>query len=387
MAQRPFPSLHIKAFRGLRDLHLEDCEPVNLLVGGNNCGKTSVLEAILLLANPYDPRQWEGAVELRKTWPFVEGRFRGSGIDRLDALAWLFPHGASGIEPLSIAGGGPAGSIVATVEQIRGAAPDRPVVSEGEWIEGSFPRLGLRNRDEGRGAASEDVRGLEIAIRGASERHVPQFRMVLWERGRGPRSRPNAEPGIPIAFATPISHRSDGYLTARVSRLLRAKKKTRLVELLKGLDPEISDLVVVSPEDSDDFAAVPRWSSRPTLHVEHDAAGLVPVHAMGDGIRRAMHFAALVADVERGGVLLVDEIEVGMHTTVLRDVFTWLCESCRASGVQLFAATHSLEAVDAILEGVPDEDIALYRLRHGRAKRFGGELLRVSRMELGQEIR
>lgn len=54
----PFPSLHIQSFRGLRDLQLEACGPVNLLVGGNNSGKTSILEALLLLASPEDPRQW-----------------------------------------------------------------------------------------------------------------------------------------------------------------------------------------------------------------------------------------------------------------------------------------------------------------------------------------
>lgn len=42
--------LRIKGFRGLRDLAMSGLGRVNLLVGTNNCGKTSVLEAMSLLS-------------------------------------------------------------------------------------------------------------------------------------------------------------------------------------------------------------------------------------------------------------------------------------------------------------------------------------------------
>ncbi len=45
---------HIAAFRGLKDVTLDQLARVNLLVGGNNCGKTSVLEALAVFASPLD---------------------------------------------------------------------------------------------------------------------------------------------------------------------------------------------------------------------------------------------------------------------------------------------------------------------------------------------
>lgn len=45
-------SIDIKSFRGFDHLHLDDVGRVNLVVGKNNTGKTSLLEAIALLANP-----------------------------------------------------------------------------------------------------------------------------------------------------------------------------------------------------------------------------------------------------------------------------------------------------------------------------------------------
>ena len=44
-----FQSLHIQGYRRFKDYRLENLARVNLLVGDNNSGKTSVLEAVQLL--------------------------------------------------------------------------------------------------------------------------------------------------------------------------------------------------------------------------------------------------------------------------------------------------------------------------------------------------
>lgn len=38
----------INGYRGLRGLTLEELNKINIFVGPNNCGKTSILEAIIL---------------------------------------------------------------------------------------------------------------------------------------------------------------------------------------------------------------------------------------------------------------------------------------------------------------------------------------------------
>ncbi len=44
--------LAIESFRGIRNLNVKNFNHVNIIVGDNNCGKTSVLESMLLLRNP-----------------------------------------------------------------------------------------------------------------------------------------------------------------------------------------------------------------------------------------------------------------------------------------------------------------------------------------------
>ena len=46
--------LYVQSFRGIRELRAEHLNHINLIVGDNNCGKTSVLEAVLLLRDPSD---------------------------------------------------------------------------------------------------------------------------------------------------------------------------------------------------------------------------------------------------------------------------------------------------------------------------------------------
>src|SRR5262249_19976374 len=48
-------SIHIQNFRGLRDLRIDDLGRINLIVGANNVGKTSLLEALWLFQDAGNP--------------------------------------------------------------------------------------------------------------------------------------------------------------------------------------------------------------------------------------------------------------------------------------------------------------------------------------------
>lgn len=45
-----FEELSIKNFRGIRQAEIKGFSQVNLLLGKNNCGKSSVLEALFLIS-------------------------------------------------------------------------------------------------------------------------------------------------------------------------------------------------------------------------------------------------------------------------------------------------------------------------------------------------
>ncbi|GAC1477422.1 MAG: hypothetical protein NVS2B12_31740 [Ktedonobacteraceae bacterium] len=75
----------IERFRGLRDLKMENLGQINLFVGNNNSGKTSVLEAASLFC---DPLNWGRWYELgsQRDLPDIPSTLL------IDRLIWLFPR-------------------------------------------------------------------------------------------------------------------------------------------------------------------------------------------------------------------------------------------------------------------------------------------------------
>src|SRR6266702_1749618 len=88
-------SLEVRNFRTFRDLKIEHLGRINLLVGKNNVGKTSLLEAIRLYASRASTPAfiWEiMSARYEAKHPFVNVR------DMLAALKYLF-HGREDIKP------------------------------------------------------------------------------------------------------------------------------------------------------------------------------------------------------------------------------------------------------------------------------------------------
>jgi AAA15 family ATPase/GTPase len=117
----------------------------------------------------------------------------------------------------------------------------------------------------------------------------------------------------------------------------------------------------------------------------------VPISVLGDGFRRALAIALSIPRA-RGGLLLVDEIETALYVSFLHKLFSWLLRACENFGVQLFATTHSLEAVTAMVNATPSnvaEGITAYHLSSlGEAsKRYSSEMLARLVTDRGLDIR
>ena len=63
----------------------------------------------------------------------------------------------------------------------------------------------------------------------------------------------------------------------------------------------------------------------------------------------------------KSGVVLIDEFETALHTSSMSKVFKFVIAVSKEFNVQLFLTTHSLEAVDKLLN-CSDEDIDSIRV-------------------------
>ena len=79
-------NLKIEQFRGIRQLSVPNLNHINLIVGDNNCGKTSFLEALLLLRDPGDFTNTLRIARMRDSLAMY------GGISAYESLLTLFPH-------------------------------------------------------------------------------------------------------------------------------------------------------------------------------------------------------------------------------------------------------------------------------------------------------
>ena len=88
---------------------------------------------------------------------------------------------------------------------------------------------------------------------------------------------------------------------------------------------------------------------------------LVPLSILGAGMTHVARIV-LAAATATGGVVLVDEIENGLHHSVQPDVWGVIATAAKQFDVQLFATTHSFECVEAAHEALGADGFSLHRL-------------------------
>jgi len=364
-------NLTIHRFRGLRDLNLKDLGQINILVGGNNSGKTSVLEAISTYCRPLDPLEW-----LNTSW---RREIKYSRKPQLDALKWLFPqnsqvshtHVYEGETYVSSNGDFPVTESRAIYREFEG-------ISElGEVENSSESQLEIDEIE-----FDNILRGAELELKVATiyDPEELSVKFEIWENQRFVNRKNRSTAVLPIDTVTPFSHRIEQLQINLLSEVILLGMKPEVIKLLQQMDSEITDLVILSPT-----------GKSPSLYIDHKRVGISPLSAFGDGVRRLLFIALTLVKVE-GGVLLIDEIETAIHTVALGSSFAWIVKWCQLLDVQLFATTHSLEAIDAMLEASDSEtDLVLYRLEkkesQTKAIRLERERLQRLREDLGQEVR
>src|SRR5260370_32304229 len=72
----------------------------------------------------------------------------------------------------------------------------------------------------------------------------------------------------------------------------------------------------------------------------------LPLRSLGDGMQRMLGIALALANAQ-DGMLLVDEIENGIHYSVQPELWQLIFQIAYRLNVQVFATTHSLDCIEA----------------------------------------
>ena len=375
-------NLSIEAFRGLKSIELSGLGQINLLVGRNNSGKSSILEAIEYFCRPADPlalinlsRRREGSIY---------------NLDPVQTLRWLFPKDERTPDGdffnLEVSVIGEVAGVRRTVQStLVGRLTDvhmsRPVNADG--IEpGPVEPTTTAPPNSDYQKAVVDLKFLYHE--GDDEDGIKNVKMTAYTMVEGVQfgiSQRVEAPAISVSIVTPVSHRIDSSQTKGLTSIIRSHLKSELIELVQIFDSNLEDVSIID------------IGGYPEVWVHHAIRGFMPLSSFGDGLRRVMVIAGTLATAQ-GGVLLIDEIETAIHVDALDKTFRWLVESATRLKTQVFATTHSLEAVDSMLGVSASEkvDLVTYKLAGiqnapGNVKRFDENRLLSIRSELGADVR
>jgi hypothetical protein len=324
--------LHVSQFRSYSEFSIENLGRVNLLVGSNNSGKTSLLEAIELLLAHGDPRSIWAALNRRgeRVWEDEERR----GSPELDICRLFNGHLMQVGSSFNISADNDVASQSLKAEIVELDEEDFkqtefPVLES----ESQFSSAGLSLRWKG-GHSDEEFSAMPITDRGGLSLDILRRRPTRKEDQRQP-----------VSFVTTSSLTSDEVVVL-LSRFILNPEEDLLLKALRIIEPDIERIAPVAGSRVSQPYGVS--SSRGGVVIKCSGVDKrLPIGTMGDGIWRLLALALSLVRAENG-ILLVDEIDTGLHYTVMEAMWRLTFEAATRLNVQVFATTHSSDCWRAL---------------------------------------
>ena len=295
--------LDIANFRGLNNVVIDGLSNINIFVGANNCGKTSVLEAVKILGEPTN-----------------FGKFLQLALSRA--------HASSEAKNKNLV------HYVTNIFQ----KTDEDDSSHYHYKIGAIINK-QRHDYEADGVLGEvsdslgdTTQTLDVTIMSAIEgekKKYSEYRIANgWNNQFVSTFKPNFN-GIYL-------HSDLNYYRSccvHLTHYIRTVGKEDILQLLRSFDSNITDISIIGED----------------IYLHNKISGTMPLFSYGLGLQKAVLITSVIVYC-KNGIILVDEIDNAIHVSAFEEVFHWFVETCLKYNVQAFITTHSAEAIDAMLK-------------------------------------
>ncbi len=338
-------SLNVHNYRCFSNYRLSNLKRVNLLVGKNNSGKTCILEAVQLLRNP-----WSFLSVLRRRGEVLSNDNGERSRTECDVKHLFRGHELQEHSQF----------------YIRASHED---LNEDSFEEAICFAI-QKNHEYGEGSLSdeyEDTLGNELCFH-FNKRMQGGVDFDLSSSGgvsqkefyRHLQREPNDDK--PPAVFLPTGSMSSSDIISGWKNIALTDEEELVTDALRLLEPDIERIAFVGSESR---SAPEAQRGGVLVRMKHDKKP-IPIGSMGDGIWRVLALAISVIRAQKG-ILLVDEIDTGLHHTALAGVWRMIAITAQRLDVQVFATSHSSDCVRSLAEvieykEIPEDSVSIQRI-------------------------
>jgi AAA15 family ATPase/GTPase len=359
-------SLIIENFKGFQKLKADNLSRINLFGGNNNIGKTSILEALFAYFDRLSPDfyikelAWRGLVLLstqnQKGHELWAPLFYNYDITKTIKLSLTIDKNF--YENLEI-------KIDNDFSRSIGAQ-SVTLSPDSSPTESTSNKLGLHLIGN-----SNHEKSLDTSYYFSGNK-IQNFKKVIKVKN--------------TIGAHYISYRTTNPAqdSVRFGKLITENKDSLVVKALSIIEPRLTDI-----------SAIPIAENLTVLHGNIGLPKKVPLNYLGDGMTKVLSYVLSIVSNPKS-IVLIDEIENGIHYTKHEEIWKLLFSLAEEYDVQIFANTHSYEMVKAfnnacidldknysylelfhhlknqiVMSNYLDKDTLLYKIENG--KPFRGE--------------
>lgn len=341
--------LEISNFRGFKKYTIDDIGQINLLVGTNNCGKTSILEAIRLLKSKGNPRVLFFVLARRgEQIPFESEK---APMAEADLCRFFYSYKLVPGTSFSV-----TGYEMNQNEQLSVSIHDVPYESrffdeypdftgnyqlKTSWKKGRETVTGKYPVSQNGGLSYDYIRRMRPIRSKSVERDNLEF--------------------VPTASLSPQK------VISLFDEIVLSPDEELVLEALNIIEPDIVRIASLGPMNykslrSEEYARggilvkSAKWEKR------------IPIGSLGDGIWRILGLILSLIG-SKGGILLIDEIDTGLHHGVMSQMWKLICKTAQKLDVQVFATTHSSDCWKSLAEKATNSEFDNTKIRIHRIDR------------------
>lgn len=322
--------LLIEKYRGLKNLQLEELGKVNIIAGENNTGKTSILEVIESLESPNNLRRWSSVGRRDEK----DQRISTTVYDRIKSLfpmnseeskMQILYSGKNNGQKFSVELTGGFTEAILTDEQIEimsGWFRSQEERNEYEHHEHEISVLNIGYKVNGKKRGNDEVYSIQRRFQ------IPEHTLTSIIDN--------------VIYVSPTQHANNTlYLNSLMKDPILYEQ---FVDIMKVFDPDFVSINSVEEEKT--------LLTKYVVLSKKFKEGLL-LNAYGDGMKKAMLLLSAVLRA-KDGILLLDEFETAIHTSVMGEIFKWIIETAVKLNVQIFMTSHSIEAISSVLKCSPE---------------------------------